>query len=42
LIPPQFVKPYVKSNKNDANDAEAICEAMSRPNMHFVPVKSVE
>lgn len=42
LIPPQFVKPYVKSNKNDANDAEAICEAMSRPQMRFVAVKSVE
>ena len=42
LIPPQFVKPYVKSNKNDANDAEAICEAMSRPTMRFVAVKSVE
>ncbi len=42
LIPPQFVKPYVKSNKNDANDAEAICEAMSRPNMRFVAVKHVE
>ena len=41
LIPPQFVKPYVKSNKNDANDAEAICEAMSRPNMRFVAIKSV-
>jgi transposase len=41
LIAPQFVKPYVKSNKNDANDAEAICEAMSRPSMHFVAVKSV-
>jgi transposase len=41
LIPPQFVKPYVKSNKNDANDAEAICEAMSRPNMRFVAVKNV-
>jgi len=41
LIPPQFVKPYVKSNKNDANDAEAICEAMSRPNMRFVTVKSI-
>jgi len=41
LIAPQFVKPYVKSNKNDANDAEAICEAMSRPGMHFVAVKSV-
>ncbi len=42
LIPPQFVKPYVKSNKNDANDAEAICEAMSRPGMRFVSVKRVE
>jgi len=42
LIAPQFVKPYVKSNKNDAADAEAICEAMSRPGMRFVPVKSVE
>lgn len=42
LIAPQFVKPYVKTNKNDANDAEAICEAMSRPGMRFVPVKSVE
>jgi transposase len=42
LIAPQFVKPYVKSNKNDANDAEAICEAMSRPSMRFVEVKSVE
>ena len=42
LIAPQFVKPYVKSNKNDAKDAEAICEAMSRPHMRFVPVKSVE
>ena len=42
IIPPQFVKPYVKSNKNDANDAEAICEAMSRPNMHSVKVKTVE
>lgn len=42
LIAPQFVKPYVKSNKNDANDAEAICEAMSRPNMRFVSVKSIE
>jgi transposase len=41
LIAPQFVKPYVKSNKNDANDAEAICEAMSRPHMRFVPVKTV-
>lgn len=42
LIPPQFVTPYVKSNKNDANDAEAICEAMSRPNMRFVKMKTVE
>jgi len=42
LIPPQFVKPYVKSNKNDARDAEAICEAMSRPNMRFVTVKNIE
>ena len=42
LIAPQFVKPYVKSNKNDANDAEAICEAMSRPSMRFVSVKTVE
>ena len=42
LIPPQFVKPYVKSNKNDANDAEAICEALGRPSMRFVAVKSVE
>jgi transposase len=42
LIAPQFVKPYVKSNKNDANDAEAICEAMSRPSMRFVPIKTVE
>jgi transposase len=42
LIASQFVKPYVKSNKNDAADAEAICEAVARPNMRFVPVKSVE
>ena len=41
LIPPQFVKPYVKGNKNDAHDAAAICEAMSRPHMRFVTVKSV-
>ena len=40
LISPQFVTPYVKSNKNDRNDAEAICEAVGRPNMRFVPVKS--
>lgn len=42
LIAPQFVKPFVKSNKSDAVDAEAICEAMSRPNMRFVTVKRVE
>jgi len=42
LIAPQFVKPYVKSNKNDAADAEAICEAMGRLGMRFVPVKTVE
>src|ERR1700676_3083977 len=41
LIPPQYVKPYVKRGKNDRNDAEAICEAVGRPGMHFVPVKSV-
>jgi transposase len=40
LIAPQFVKPYVKTNKNDAADAEAICEAMSRPGMRFVPIKT--
>ena len=40
LISPQFVKPYVKRGKNDANDAEAICEALSRPSMRFVAVKS--
>jgi len=42
LIAPQFVKPYVKSNKNDRNDAEAICEAMTRPSMRYVAVKTVE
>lgn len=42
LISPQFVKPFVKGNKNDGNDAEAICEAMQRPNMRFVPIKTVE
>jgi transposase len=42
LMAPQFVKPYVKTNKNDAADAEAICEAVRRPNMRFVPVKSAE
>jgi transposase len=42
MMAPQFVKPYVKSNKNDANDAEAVCEAMDRPSMRFVAVKRVE
>lgn len=42
LIAPQLVKPYVKRGKNDANDAAAGCEAMSRPTMRFVPVKTVE
>ena len=42
LMAPQFVKPYVKTNKNDAADAEAICEAVSRPNMRFVPIKNGE
>ena len=42
LIPPIYVKPYVKRGKNDAVDAEAICEAMSRPGMRFVPIKSAE
>lgn len=42
MIPAQFVKPFVKSDKNDANDAEAICEALQRPNMRFVAEKSSE
>ena len=42
LLPPQYVKPYVKRGKNDAADAEAICEAMSRPSMRFVAVRSAE
>lgn len=42
LMAPQFVKPYVKTNKNDAADAEAICEAVARPNMRFVPIKNAE
>lgn len=42
LMAPQFVKPYVKTNKNDMADAEAICEAVARPNMRFVPVKNIE
>lgn len=40
LMAPQYVKPYVKTNKNDAADAEAICEAVGRPNMRYVPIKS--
>lgn len=42
LMAPQFVKPYVKTNKNDMADAEAICEAVGRPNMRFVTIKTVE
>lgn len=42
LMAPQFVKPYVKTNKNDMADAEAICEAVGRPNMRFVAMKTVE
>jgi len=42
LMPPQYIKPYVKRGKNDAIDAEAICEAMSRPGMRFVAIKSAE
>lgn len=42
LLPPQHVKPYVRRNKNDRNDADAICEAMSRPRMRFVAVKTAE
>jgi transposase len=42
LMAPQFVKPYVKTNKSDRNDAEAICEAVARPNMRFVPVKTAQ
>src|SRR5215216_5533593 len=42
LMSPQFVKPYVKGNKNDSRDAEALCEAVSRPHMRFVPREAVE
>ena len=42
LIPPQYVRPFVKTNKNDAADAEAICEAVTRPTMRFAPAKSTE
>ena len=42
LMPPAYVRPYVKRQKNDSADAEAICEAVTRPNMRFVPTKSIE
>ena len=42
LMAPQFIKPYVKSNKNDVADAEALCEAVGRPTMRFVPIKNAE
>ena len=42
MMAPSFVKPYLKANKNDRNDAEAICEAVQRPNMRFVKAKSLE
>src|SRR5258708_98251 len=42
LLPPQYIKPYVKRGKNDAIDAAAICEAMSRPGMRFVAVQSAQ
>jgi transposase len=42
MMPPAYVKPYVKRNKNDGRDAEGVCEAMGRPTMRFVPVKSLE
>jgi transposase len=42
LMAPKFVTPYRKSGKNDGNDAEAICEAVCRPNMRFVPIKSAQ
>lgn len=42
VIPTQYVKPFVRTNKNDSNDAEAICEAVQRPNMRFVPVRTLE
>jgi transposase len=42
LMPPGYVKPYVKRNKHDAADAEAVCEAVRRPSMRFVPIKTKE
>jgi transposase len=41
-MPPTYVKAYVKRGKNDGADAAAICEALTRPSIHFVPIKSVE
>ena len=41
-MPPSYVKAYLKRNKNDANDAAAICEAVTRPSMRFVPIKTKE
>ena len=42
MMSPQFVKPYIKSNKNDRNDACGIAEAVTRPDMRFVPIKKIE
>jgi transposase len=42
VMNPKYVKPYVKTNKNDAHDSEAICEAVTRPTMRFVPIKTLE
>jgi transposase len=42
IMPPAYVKPYIKRNKNDGRDAEGVCEAMARPTMRFVPVKSLD
>jgi len=42
LMAPQFVRPYIRNQKNDANDAEGICEAAARPNMRFVTIRNVE
>src|SRR4030066_186638 len=42
VLAPQFIKPYVKTNKNDIADAEAICKAVLNPNMRFVPTKNIE
>ncbi|TIQ23887.1 MAG: transposase, partial [Mesorhizobium sp.] len=42
LMPPAYVKPYIPRNKNDVRDAQGCCEAVSRPDMRFVPIKTVE